>query len=111
MSLNGFQESTRVATQLDSMVGKFWNQTAVSRKTTHDLFYLDEMERQNKAKEEQNRKTEQKQCSDGSFQKRCWKMTYDSLDDSEKDDWQDANEPCQKSYPPIVDIFCHRYIG
>ncbi len=47
-SLNGFQESTRFATQSDSIEGKFWNQTAICRKKTHDLFYLDEMERQTK---------------------------------------------------------------
>lgn len=87
MTLNGIQESKRFGTRLDSIVGTFWNQTASSRKKTHDLFRLDEMERIKKQKEEENRKAKRKQNIDGSFQKQSWKKTNDAWDDWDKDDW------------------------
>lgn len=87
MTLNGIMESKRFATKLDSIVGKFWNQTAASRKKTHDLFYLDEKERAEKAKEAEKRKAKRKKSADGSFQKQSWKKTNDAWDDWENDDW------------------------
>jgi hypothetical protein len=87
MTLNGIMESKRFATRLDSIVGKFWNSTAVSRKKTRDMFRLDEMERAEKAKEEEKRKAKRRRSVDGSFQKQSWKKTNDAWDDWDKDDW------------------------
>ena len=87
MTLNGITESKRFATRLDSMVGKFWNQTAVSRQKTKDLFYLDQLEQAEKSKEAEKRKSKRKQSVDGSFPTQSWKKTNDAWDDWDKDDW------------------------
>lgn len=69
------------------MVGKFWNRTAISRQKTKDLFYLDQIEQAEKAKEAEKRKSKRKQSVDGSFQTQSWKKTNDAWDDWDKDDW------------------------
>jgi len=98
MAVNAMKESKRFATALDSMVGTFWNQTAASRKRTHDLFALDEIEQKRKAREEAERKVKKekrrggidgghKNGGAGSFPVQSWKKTNSAWDDWDDDNW------------------------
>jgi len=100
MTLNGIRESKQFAIRVDSMFGKFWNQTAKSRQKTHDLFHIDELEQKQKAKEEEERQAKRgkrkggsssssSSCSTGTttFRPQSWKKTNDAWDEWDSDDW------------------------